>query len=206
MPAIDYRAARGAAPGRGAGADRLSAALAAQDQVRGPCPVHGSRADQPVFAAHLAKNVCHCFACGAGGNALDLWAALTRLPLHAAVIDLCQRLGQPVPWLRRASARGRVKDRTNLTRETQNDARTLTSARRPCRGAMTAERRHARDERDHGCAATASVGRDPGDTPAPSSRPRRFGLARGTARHYPDRSRAQRPCSEGCPCVELAKN
>src|SRR5437773_9935735 len=70
-------------------------------QVRGPCPLHGSRsATSRAFAAHLGKHLFHCFRCGAGGNALDLWAALTRLPLHAAVLDLCQRLG-PVPWLAR---------------------------------------------------------------------------------------------------------
>ena len=70
------------------------------EQWRGPCPLHGSRsATSRSFAAHLGKNLFHCFGCGAGGNALDLWAALSRLPLHAAVLDLCQRLHQPVPWL-----------------------------------------------------------------------------------------------------------
>ena len=70
------------------------------EQARGPCPLHCSRsATSRVFAVHLSKNVYHCFRCGAGGNALDLWAAVTRLPLHAAVLDLCQRLRQPVPWL-----------------------------------------------------------------------------------------------------------
>jgi DNA primase len=58
-----------------------------------------------VFAAHLGKNVYHSFRCGAGGNALDLWAALTRQDLHAAVLDLCQRLNRPVLWLV-ASRRG----------------------------------------------------------------------------------------------------
>ena len=70
------------------------------DQLRGPCPLHGSRSPSSrVFAAHLGKNVYHCFRCGAGGNALDLWAALTQQELHAAVLDLCQRLGRPIPWL-----------------------------------------------------------------------------------------------------------
>ena len=70
------------------------------DQVRGRCPVHGSRtAPSRSFATHLGKNVWHCFTCGAGGNALDLWAAVTRQELHAAVLDLCERLGCAVPWL-----------------------------------------------------------------------------------------------------------
>jgi DNA primase len=69
-------------------------------QWRGRCPLHGSRsATSRVFAVHLGKNLYHCFRCGAGGNALDLWAALNQLPLHAAVLDLCQRLHHEVPWL-----------------------------------------------------------------------------------------------------------
>ncbi len=69
-------------------------------QWRGPCPLHGSRLPTSrSFAAHLGKNVYHCFRCGSAGNALDLWAAWTRQHLHAAVLDLCQRLGQDVPWL-----------------------------------------------------------------------------------------------------------
>lgn len=72
-------------------------------QWRGPCPVHGSRsATSRCFAAHLGKNLFHCFRCGTGGNAVDLWVALSRLPLCAAVVDLCNRLHQPVPWLDRA--------------------------------------------------------------------------------------------------------
>lgn len=101
MPGIDFREARarlslgqvldlvGFTP-RGCGAG----------QLRGPCPVHRSSAPTSrVFAADLGKGVWHCFACKAGGNVLDLWVAVTRQPLHAAVIDLCQRLGQEVPWL-----------------------------------------------------------------------------------------------------------
>ena len=75
------------------------------DQVRGPCPVHRSRTRASrAFAAQLGKNVWHCFGCGAGGNALDLWRAVTRQPLHAAVTDLYTRLGREVPWLGRARA------------------------------------------------------------------------------------------------------
>ena len=78
------------------------------EQVRGPCPVHGSRAPRSrSFAAHLGKGVWHCFGCGAGGNVLDLWVAVTRQPLPAAVIDLYGRLGRAVPWLPRPAAPGR---------------------------------------------------------------------------------------------------
>ena len=109
MPAIDYRAARSQL--------RLAEVLELigyqprsrqGDQLRGPCPLHGSSsATSRSFAAHLGKNVFHCFRCGAGGNALDLWTALSCLPLHTAVLDLCQRLGQPVPWLARPTPTSR---------------------------------------------------------------------------------------------------
>jgi DNA primase len=101
MPAIDYRRARAEL--------RLIDVLELigyeprcrhGSQWRGGCPLHGSRsATSRSFAVHLGKNLFHCFRCGAGGNALELWAALSRLPLHAAVLDLCQRLHREVPWL-----------------------------------------------------------------------------------------------------------
>jgi DNA primase len=118
MPAIDYRSARAQL--------RLADILALIDyqprcrqgqQWRGPCPLHGSRsARSRVFAAHLGKNLFHCFRCGAAGNALDLWVALRGLPLHVAVLELCQRLGQPVPWLDQPAPRGRP---TKITRAHQ---------------------------------------------------------------------------------------
>jgi DNA primase len=85
-------------------------------QLRGPCPVHRStRPASRSFAAHVGKGVWHCFHCGAGGNVLDLWAAVSGLPLYEAVIQLCARLGQEVPWLtppakpsRREAAKGKT--------------------------------------------------------------------------------------------------
>jgi DNA primase len=77
-------------------------------QVRGPCPVHGAHRPQSrSFAAHLQWQCWHCFHCQAGGNALDLWVAVTRLPLYEAALDLCRRLHLEVPWLpaRRCSSR-----------------------------------------------------------------------------------------------------
>jgi len=69
-------------------------------QVRGPCPVHGSRSPSSrSFSAHLDKKVWQCFRCGASGNALDLWVQVTRQPLYPAVLELYRRLGRVVPWL-----------------------------------------------------------------------------------------------------------
>ena len=86
------------------------------EQVRGPCPVHGSRGrPSRSFAAHLGRGVWHCFRCGAGGNLLDLWVAVTRQPLYPAVLDLCRRLGCAVPWLPRPAGAGRRTPRREET-------------------------------------------------------------------------------------------
>jgi DNA primase len=103
MSSIDFAAARQALPLadvlRLLGWRPLTRRVA---QARGPCPLHGSRSPRSrSFAVHLQRGLYHCFGCGAGGNALDLWAAHTRLPLHAAVLDLCQRLGRAVPVRRK---------------------------------------------------------------------------------------------------------
>ena len=101
MPGIDFRAARARLP--------LVEVLyligfeprsRRGPQLRGPCPVHRSRRlTSRSFAAHLDKGAWHCFVCGAGGNALDLWVAVSKQDLHAAVRDLCARSGRDVPWL-----------------------------------------------------------------------------------------------------------
>ena len=66
-------------------------------QVRGPCPVHGSAPPSRSLAAHLQKNCWHCFGCGAGGNALDLYVAVTKLPVYEGALELCVRLGLTPP-------------------------------------------------------------------------------------------------------------
>jgi len=67
-------------------------------QVRGPCLVHGSTTPHSrSFAAHLEKNCWHCFRCGAGGNALDLYLAVSKLPVYEGALELCGRLHVPVP-------------------------------------------------------------------------------------------------------------
>jgi DNA primase len=68
-------------------------------QWRGPCPVHGSKSPRSrSFAAHVAKNCWHCFRCGAGGNPLDLYLAVTKLPVYEGAVELCKRLHVAVPW------------------------------------------------------------------------------------------------------------
>jgi len=72
------------------------------DQVRGCCPIHGSSSPRSrSFSANLKGNTFRCFRCGAAGNHLDLWVAISKLPLHEAAIDLCSSLGVEIPMLRR---------------------------------------------------------------------------------------------------------
>jgi len=94
MPGIDYRAVR----------QRISMAKVLEligfqatrwrgSQLRGPCPIPDCpcpSVSRPTFSVHLDRQVYRCFACHGHGNALDLWAAVQRLPLHQAAITLCQ--------------------------------------------------------------------------------------------------------------------
>ena len=71
-----------------------------RDEIRGPCPVHGSTSPKSrSFTANLKRNVYQCFRCGSAGNHLDLYAAATHQSLFAAAIDLCTRVGCAVPWI-----------------------------------------------------------------------------------------------------------
>jgi putative transposase len=69
-------------------------------QQRGPCPLHGSTAGTSrCFSANLEEHCFQCFKCGNSGNALDLWARANQLNIYDAALDLCQRLGIPLPTL-----------------------------------------------------------------------------------------------------------
>jgi DNA primase len=102
MPGIDFRAVRAVV-----GISDVLALLGWRprrwrgDQWRGPCPLHGSRSPTSrCFAVHRGKNVYHWFGCGAAGNALELYAAVTHQSLFPAAVELCGRLGHAVPWLK----------------------------------------------------------------------------------------------------------
>jgi transposase len=67
-------------------------------QRRGPCPLHAQGGDpQPTFSVHLGKHVFQCFQadCRAQGNVLDLWAAVHKLPLHEAALQLAETFQLP---------------------------------------------------------------------------------------------------------------
>jgi putative transposase len=80
-------------------------------QQRGPCPLHGSTSGTSrCFSVNFEQQAFHCFKCGQSGNALDLWAAATgQLPYDAA-IDLCNRLGIPLPTLPPTPQRNREEE------------------------------------------------------------------------------------------------
>src|SRR5260370_10976 len=75
----------------------------AGDRVRGPCPVHHSTAPTSrSFSANLKRHIYKCFTCGASGNQLDLYAAVTGQRLFEASIALCDPLHHEIPWMQEA--------------------------------------------------------------------------------------------------------
>jgi DNA primase len=80
----------------------FAAVESAGDERRGPCPIHGSTTPTSrSFAANVRKHPFICFKCGAAGNQLDLWVAISKLPLHEAARDLCDRLAIDIPLIQR---------------------------------------------------------------------------------------------------------
>jgi DNA primase len=113
MPLIDLRAARSEI--------RLAVVLEllswqacerSGEQVRGPCPVHGSSSPRSrSFSAHLGRNAWRCFVCEASGNALELFARVTGQQLYPAVLELYRKLGRAVPWLEPSQSPSAKKDK-----------------------------------------------------------------------------------------------
>ena len=63
-----------------------------KDQYRGCCPIH--RGDgHDAFHVNLARNVFHCFSCGAGGTVLDFVAAMEGCSLFDAAHRLQSMTG-----------------------------------------------------------------------------------------------------------------
>ena len=72
------------------------------DQLRGPCPVHGSSSPRSrSFTANVRLDRHYCHRCGSGGNALELWATVRGVSVYAAAIELCGSLGLEIPWIHR---------------------------------------------------------------------------------------------------------
>jgi len=71
-------------------------------QWYGSCPLYQSTSGRcRSFSVNVAIGRYYCHRCHSHGNQLELWAAVTKLPLHQATIDLCLRLGRDIPWIGR---------------------------------------------------------------------------------------------------------
>jgi transposase InsO family protein len=85
-------------------------------QQRGGCPLHGSTSPKSrSFSVDVQGRVFQCFKCGRSGNALDLWAAASKLPPYDAAVDLCQRLSLAVPFLPTPPTRNRKEEPVSPT-------------------------------------------------------------------------------------------
>lgn len=71
-------------------------------QLHGPCPVHGSTSNTSrTFSVNVETGRYFCHKCNSQGNQLELWAAVHKLSIHDAAIDLCRALGRDVPEIKR---------------------------------------------------------------------------------------------------------
>ena len=66
---------------------RVELRRSGKDQYRGCCPIHRGEG-RDAFHANMARNVFHCFRCGAGGTVLDFVAAMERCSLYEAAEKL----------------------------------------------------------------------------------------------------------------------
>src|SRR4029434_6184618 len=62
---------------------RVNLRRSGKDQYCGRCPIHRGEGVE-AFHANLARNIFHCFACGAGGTVLDFVVAMERCSLYEA--------------------------------------------------------------------------------------------------------------------------
>jgi len=69
------------------------------DQLRGPCPIHGSRPGSRSLSVNLIEDAYYCHSCGSNGNQLDLWAGTRQLTVYDAAQDLCEAAGCDIPWI-----------------------------------------------------------------------------------------------------------
>jgi len=103
MPSIDFAELRAQVTmGQVLELLRYEPRVKSGDQVRGPCPIHGSTSKTSrIFSANLQRNVFQCFKCEAQGNQLDLWAQVHDLSVYDAALDLCSKLNIEPPLLSR---------------------------------------------------------------------------------------------------------
>jgi DNA primase len=77
----------------------LAELIGAGPQKRGRCPIHSRPGEGGrSFSVHLGKGIYQCFhpPCASHGNVLDLWAAVHRLPLREAALQLARTFNLPL--------------------------------------------------------------------------------------------------------------
>src|SRR5262245_48046419 len=85
-----------------------------KDQYRGRCPIHCGEGVE-AFHANVARNIFHCFACGAGGTVLDFVAAMQRCSLYEAGEKL-KTMINPLPQSKqRANQKELVTERRKVS-------------------------------------------------------------------------------------------
>jgi DNA primase len=85
-----------------------------KDQYRGCCPIH--RGDgRDAFHVNLARNIFHCFACGACGTVLDFVAAMERCSLFEAAQKLQAMTCSSVPMISTANEKKLVTERRRVS-------------------------------------------------------------------------------------------
>jgi hypothetical protein len=85
------------------------------DQLRGVCPLCSQLAasyesnsaavtqssigdggktliDRRCFSVNIRRNIFHCFRCKRGGDVLNLWSYHRAVPIHAAALEIRDRL------------------------------------------------------------------------------------------------------------------
>jgi len=71
-------------------------------QWHGPCPVHPSTSTRSrSLSVNLNTRRYYCHKCRSKGNHIELWAAINRLSIYDAAVDLCRTLGHEIPWITR---------------------------------------------------------------------------------------------------------
>ncbi len=85
-----------------------------KDQYRGCCPIH-SGDGRDAFHVNLARNIFHCFACGAGGTVLDFVAAMERCSLFETAQKLQAMTCFSVPMTSTANEKELVTERRRVS-------------------------------------------------------------------------------------------
>jgi DNA primase len=97
------------------------------DELRGRCPIH--KGDNPTsFSVNLEKQLFHCHACGAGGDALTLYRAIEGGELWEAVVGLAIRFNVELP--EKPARWGEWADEKDVRREMIRKIRTRHYQRR----------------------------------------------------------------------------